>query len=59
MESFSATNKGADASALFMSVIETTNRSELNVFGYLTYLMLVLPSLGKEPSKEQLDKIMP
>ena len=56
---FSATNKGADASALFMSVIETAKRNGLNVFGYLSYLMLVLPSWGKTPSDEQLDSIMP
>lgn len=36
---FSATDKGADASALFMSVIETAKRNGLNVFGYLSYLM--------------------
>lgn len=28
-------------------------------FGYLSYLMLVLPSWGKTPSEEQLDSIMP
>lgn len=56
---FSATDKGVDASALFMSVIETAKRNGLNVFGYLSYLMLVLPSWGKTPSKEQLDSIMP
>ena len=56
---FSATDKGADASALFMSVIETAKRNGLNVFGYLSYLMLVLPSWGKTPSDEQLDSIMP
>ena len=56
---FSATDKGADACALFMSVIETAKRNGLNVFGYLSYLMLVLPSWGKTPSDEQLDSIMP
>ena len=42
-----------------MSVIETAKRNGLNVFGYLSYLMLVLPSWGKTPSEEQLDSIMP
>lgn len=56
---FSATDKGADASALFMSVIETAKRNGLNVFGYLTYLMLVLPSWGNTPTEAQLDSIMP
>ena len=56
---FSATDKGVDAITLFMSVIETAKRNDLNVFGYLSYLMLVLPSCGKTPSDEQLDSIMP
>lgn len=56
---FSATDKGADASARFMSVIETAKRNGLNVFGYISYLMLVLPSWGKTPSEAQLDSIMP
>lgn len=55
----SCLRKGADVSALFMSVIETAKRNGLNVFGYLSYLMLVLPSWGKTPSEEQLDSIMP
>jgi len=49
---FSATDKGSDASALFISVIETAKRNGLNIFGYLTYLMLIFPSWGKESSKE-------
>lgn len=51
---FSATDKGADASALFMSVIETAKRNGLNVFGYLYYLMLVLPSWEKHLRKNSL-----
>ena len=51
---FSATDKGADASALFMSVIETAKRNGLNVFGYLSYLMLVLPSWAKHLRKNSL-----
>ncbi len=42
-----------------MSVIETAKRNGLNVFGYLTYLMLVLPSWGIMPTDAQLDSIMP
>ena len=41
-----------------MSVIETAKRNGLNVFGYLSYLMLVLPSWSKRPSDEQHDSIM-
>ena len=42
-----------------MSVIETAKRNGLNVFGYLSYLMLVLPSWKSLPLDEQLDSIMP
>ena len=52
---FSATDKGADA----RHSLHERDRNRLNVFGYLSYLMLVLPSWGKTPSEEQLDSIMP
>ena len=56
---FSTMKIYSNASALFMSVIETAKQNGLNVFGYLSYLMLVLPSWGKTSSEEQLDSIMP
>ena len=43
----------------FTQNLGLTQRNGLNVFGYLSYLMLVLPSWGKTPSEEQLDSIMP
>ena len=43
----------------FTGFLRCVKRNGLNVFGYLSYLMLVLPSWGKTPSEEQLDSIMP
>ena len=43
---FSATDKGADASALFMSVIETAKRNGLNVFGYFNAFLQPRQRMG-------------
>ena len=56
---FSDTDKGADASARCYSIIESANHNDLNVFGYLSYLLTELPKLGENPSDEQLDCLMP
>ena len=40
---FSDTEKGADASAAVMSIIETAKRNNLDVYDYLTHLLTVLP----------------
>ena len=56
---FSDTEKGADASAAVMSIIETAKRSKLDVFGYLMHLLTVLPEWGKNPTDEQLESVMP
>lgn len=56
---FSDTDKGADASARCYSIIESAKLNNLNVFGYLTYLLTELPKLGTEPTAEQLDRFMP
>ena len=56
---FSDTEKGADASAAVMTIIETAKRNELDVYGYLLYLLTVLPEWGSEPSDEQIDSAMP
>ena len=47
---FSDTEKGADASAAVMSIIETAKRNNLDVYGYLTHLLTVLPEWGKNPT---------
>ncbi len=56
---FSDTEKGADASAAVMSIIETAKRNSLDVYGYLLYLLTVLPKLGTAPTDKQLKSVMP
>ena len=56
---FSDTEKGADASAAVMSIIETAKRNSLDVYGYLLYLLTVLPKWGTAPTDKQLKSVMP
>ena len=56
---FCDTAKGADASALCFSVIETAKRNKLDPFGYLRFLLQELPKLGNEPTSEQLLPLLP
>ena len=56
---FSDTNKGADASMMWYSVIESAKLNSLNVYGYLLHLLTELPRLGEKPEPEQLDSYMP
>lgn len=56
---FSDTEKGADASATVMSIIETAKRNTLDVYGYLLYLLTILPELGNDPTEAQLETVMP
>ena len=53
------TAKGADASALCFSVIETAKRNKLDPFGYLLFLLQELSKLGNEPTREQLLPLLP
>lgn len=56
---FSDTEKGADASAAVMSIIETAKRNNLDVYGYLLYLLTVLPEMGINPTEDQIKSVMP
>lgn len=56
---FCDTDKGADASADVMSIIETAKRNGLDVYGYLLYLLTKLPEWGDVPTDEQLETVMP
>ena len=56
---FSDTEKGADASAAVMSIIETAKRNNLDVYGYLLYLLTVLPDIGTDPTPDQIKSVMP
>lgn len=55
---FCDTAKGADASALCFSVMETARRNGLDPFGYLLFLLQELPKLGENPSDEQLIPLL-
>ena len=56
---FADTNKGADASMMWYSVIESAKLNNLNVYGYLLHLFTKLPKLGEAPTDTQLDSLMP
>ena len=56
---FSDTDRGAKASALCYSIIETAKLNKLNPMAYLTYLLTELPKLGDTPTSKQLEKMMP
>lgn len=56
---FCDTAKGADASALCFSMIETAKRNGLDPFGYLLFLLQELPKLGDNPAEEQLFPLLP
>jgi transposase len=52
---FSNTPRGARASAVIYSIVETAKENGLNPFNYLTYLFEQLPNLGGK----DLDELMP
>lgn len=54
---FSATPKGATASALVYTMVEMAKTSELNIYKYLTYLLEHRPS--EDMSDEQLEALTP
>ena len=56
---FSDTEKGAEASAAIMTIIETAKRNNLDVYGYLLHFLKVLPEIGKNPSEEKLIPLLP
>lgn len=55
---FSKAPKGAQASAIFYSVIGTAKANNLNPFYYLTYLFEKLPNIDLE-NIDELDKLLP
>jgi len=56
---FANTPRGAKASAIIYSVIETAKENGLNPFKYLTYLFEQLPQLADPKDSEALDKLLP
>ena len=51
--------KGADASVSVISIIEIAKRNNLYVYGYLLFLLTVLPKWGNSPTNEQIASVMP
>lgn len=47
------------SSAAVMSIIETAKRNNLDVYGYLLYLLTVLPEMGTDPPEDQIKSVMP
>jgi hypothetical protein len=55
---FSNTQRGARASAIIYSIVETAKENGLNPFSYLTYLFERLPNIDIE-DKNVLDDFLP
>ncbi|SHI06177.1 transposase domain-containing protein, partial [Sporanaerobacter acetigenes] len=55
---FSKSPKGAQASAVVYSIIETAKANNLNPFYYLTYLFEKLPNIDLD-NLEELDNLLP
>ena len=55
---FSNTPKGAHASAVVYSVIQTAKECRLNLFRYLQYLLETMPSINRNRT-EELRKLLP
>ena len=54
--------KGADASAVIYSIVETAKLNQLNIYYYLDYLLEQLPELADEDgniSQEDVDPLLP
>ena len=56
---FCDTPKGADASAIVYTLVETAKANGLDPYSYLKLLLTELPYLGKTPSQEDLDAFLP
>lgn len=56
---FCDTPKGAEASAVVYSVVETAKANGIEPFGYLQHVLVQLPYFGKSPSHEELESLMP
>ncbi|CCQ95373.1 hypothetical protein CULT_2540001 [[Clostridium] ultunense Esp] len=55
---FSNTPRGAKASAIIYSIIETAKENNLNPYNYLTYLFERLPNIDLK-DKDMIDQLLP
>ena len=51
--------KGAESSAIVYSLVETAKANSIEPYGYLLLVLSMLPYLGKSPTHEELEKLMP
>ena len=51
--------KGAEASAVVYSTVETAKANGLDPCHYLMYVLTLMPYLGKSPSHDELENLMP
>jgi hypothetical protein len=56
---FSDTSKGANASAIVYSIVETAKSNNLNVYTYLNYLLLYMPDVDYRNHPEVMEDVMP
>lgn len=56
---FSASTKGADASATVYSLVETAKANGLNIYSYLEYLLLYMTDVDYKNHPEDLETLMP
>jgi transposase len=56
---FSDTTKGAEASAIVYSIIETAKANNLNIYTYLNYLLLYMPDTDYRNYPEIMEDLMP
>ena len=56
---FSASTKGAAASATVYSLVETAKANGLNVYKYLQYLLQYMPDVDYKNNPEELEELMP
>ena len=56
---FCDTPKGAEASAIVYTLVETAKANGLDPFRYLNYVLLNLRDLGQNPPNEKLEEFLP
>ena len=56
---FADSVKGANANAVWYSIIESAKANKLNINKYIKYLLEELPQLENEQSKEEIEKYLP
>ena len=56
---FCDTPKGADSSAVVYTLVETAKANGLDPYDYLLNVLSAMPYVGKNPTPEELDRLMP